>query len=104
MKLTTTQASVIIASVTAILATVVSVVVQIAVCKSAGGEGQVYEEVGEDEGGVAVLGGKRVSGPTYMEVVEYGGKTFRKMKPVVQDKVKVAIIFVLGVKKLQLTF
>ena len=43
----------------------------------AGGEGQVYEEVGGDEGGVAVLGVKGVSGPTYMEVGEGGEKTFQ---------------------------
>ena len=86
---TTTQASVITAIVTALLATVVFLVVQIAVCKLhpkyrsgevgvlAGGEGQVYEEVGGDEGGVAVLGGDKVSDPTYMEVGEGGGKTFQ---------------------------
>ena len=85
----TIQASVITAIVTALLATVVFVVVMIAICKfhpkfisggagtSAGGEGQVYEEVGGDEGGVAVLGGEEVSDPTYMEVGEGGGKTFQ---------------------------
>ena len=31
----------------------------------AGGEGQVYEEVGGDGGGVAVVGGREVNGPTY---------------------------------------
>ena len=63
--------------------------VQIAICKFhpkyrsgevgvlAGGEGQVYEEMGGDEGGVAVLGGDKVSDPTYMEVGEGGGKTFQ---------------------------
>ena len=90
---TTTQVSVITAFVTAIvtalLATVVFLVVQIAVCKfhpkfrsggagvSAGGEGQVYEEVGGDEESVAVEGVKGVSDPTYMEVGEGGGKTFQ---------------------------
>ena len=85
----TVQASVITAIVTALLATVVFLVVIIAICKfhpklrsggaetSAGGEGQVYEEVGGDEGDVAVLGGKGVSDPTYMEVGEGGGKTFQ---------------------------
>ena len=83
------QASIITAIVTALLVTVVFIVVQITVCKfcpklrsgkagvSAGGEGQVYEEVGGDEGGVAVLGGKGVRDPTYMEVGEGGGKTFQ---------------------------
>ena len=85
----TIQASVITAIVTTLLVTVVFVVVMIAVCKfhpkfrsggaepSAGGEGQVYEEVGGDERGVAVLGGKGVRDPTYMEVGEGGGKTFQ---------------------------
>ena len=81
----TTQASVFTAIVTALLATVVFLVIQIVVCKfhpklrpsGAGGEGQVYEEVGGDEGGVAVLGVKEVSGPTYMEVGEGGEKTFQ---------------------------
>ena len=87
----TIKASVIIIAVivTALLATVVFVMVQIAICKfhlkfrsggagtSAGGEGQVYEEVGGDEGGVAVVGGKEVRDPTYMEVGEGGGKTFQ---------------------------
>ena len=85
----TIQASLITVIVTALLATVVFVVIQIALCKfhpklrsgkagvSAGGEGQVYEEVGGDEGGVAVLGGKGVRDPTYMEVGEGGGKTFQ---------------------------
>ena len=59
--------------------------VQFAVCKchpkyipggaetgtSAGREEQDYEEVGGDEGGVAV------SDPTYMEVEEGGGNTFQ---------------------------
>ena len=85
----TIQASVITAIVIALLATVVFVMVQIAICKFhpkyrsgevgvlAGGEGQVYEEVGGDERGVAVLGGKGVRDPTYMEVGEGGGKTFQ---------------------------
>ena len=66
-------ASVITAIITALLTTVIFVLALIAVCKfhpkftpeigtSAGGEGQVYEQVGESEGGVAV------SDPTYMEV------------------------------------
>ena len=85
----TIQASLITVIVTALLATVVFVVIQIALCKfhpklrsgkagaSAGGERQVYEEVGGDEGGVAVVGGKGVRDPTYMEVGEGGGKTFQ---------------------------
>ena len=85
----TVQASVITAIVTALLEAVVFVVVMIAICKfhpkfrsggtatSAGGEGQVYEVVGGDERGVAVLDGKGVSGPTYMEVGEGGGKAFQ---------------------------
>ena len=85
----TVQASVITAIVTAILEAVVFLVVIIAICKfhpklrsggigvSAAGEGQVYEEVGGDEGGVAVEGVKGVSDPTYMEVGEGGGKTFQ---------------------------
>ena len=85
----TIQASVVTAIVTAILEAVVFLVVIIAICKShpkfrsggvgvsAGGEGQVYEEVGGDEGGVAVVGGKGVGDPTYMEVGEDGGKTFQ---------------------------
>ena len=63
-------------------------VVQIAVCKyhtkftsggaeTAGGEGQVYEEVGGIDGGVAVRSGKGVSDPTYMEVEVGGGNTFQ---------------------------
>ena len=73
--------SVITAIITALLATVIFVLVQIAVCKchpkltpggaetgtSAGGEGQVYEQVDGGEGGVAV------SDPTYMEVGAGGG-------------------------------
>ena len=85
----TVQTSVITAIVTAILVTVVFVVVIIAVCKFhpkyrsggdkvlTGEEEQVYEEMGGDGGGVAVLGGKRVSDPTYMEVREGGGKIFQ---------------------------
>ena len=85
----TIQASVITAIVTVLLVTVVFVVVQIAVCKfhpkyrssgvgvSAGEEGQVYEEVGGDEKGVAVVCGEKVKDPTYMEVGEGGGKTFQ---------------------------
>ena len=85
----TIQASVITAIVTALLVTVVSIVIQITICKFhpklksggvgmlAGGEGQVYEEVGGDEGGVAMLGGDKVRDPTYMEVGEGGGKTFQ---------------------------
>ena len=63
-------------------------VVQIAVCKyhtkftyggveTTGGEGQVYEEVGGVDGGVAVRSGKGVSDPTYMEVEVEGGNTFQ---------------------------
>ena len=85
----TIQASVITAIVTALLEVVVFLVVIIAICKFhpkfrsggagvlAGGEGQVYEEVGGDEGGVAVVGGKEMKDPTYMEVGEGGGKTFQ---------------------------
>ena len=84
------QTSVITAIVTAILVTVVFVVAIIAVCKFhpkyrsgrdkvlTGEEEQVYErEMGGDGGGVAVVGGKEVSGPTYMEVGEGGGKIFQ---------------------------
>ena len=82
----TVLASVITAIATALLATVVSVLVIIAVCKchpkfipggaetatSVGGEGQEYEEVDGGKGGVAV------SDPTYMEVGERrGGNTFQ---------------------------
>ena len=82
----TVQASVITAIVTSLLEAVVFLVVLIAICKfhpkfrsggagvSAGGEGQVYEEVGGDERGVAVVGGED---PTYMEVGEGGGETFQ---------------------------
>ena len=78
-------ASVITAIVTALLATVIFVLVQIAVCKchpkftpggaetgtSAGeGEEQEYEQMDTGEGGVAV------SDPTYMEVGEKDGKSF----------------------------
>ena len=74
--------SVISIIITALLATVIFVLVQIAICKchpeftpggaesaaSAGGEGQaVYEPVDGGKGGVAV------SDPTYMEVGEGGG-------------------------------
>ena len=73
--------SVITAIITALLATVIFVLALIAVCKchpkftpggaetgtSAGGEGQVYEQVDGCEGGVAV------SDPTYMEVGAGGG-------------------------------
>ena len=63
-------------------------VVQIAVCKyhtkftsgvaeTAGGEGQVYEEVGGVDEGVAVRSNKGVSDPTYMEVEVGGGNTFQ---------------------------
>ena len=78
----TALASVITAIVTALLATVIFVLVQIAVCKcnpkftpggaetgtSAGGAGQEYEEVDGGKGGVAV------SDPTYMEVDGGGGR------------------------------
>jgi hypothetical protein len=79
----TALASVITAIATALLATVIFVLVQIAVCKchpkftpggaetgtSAGGEGQEYEQV---DVGVAV------SDPTYMEVGDRkGGNTFQ---------------------------
>ena len=37
----------------------------------------MYEEVGGDEGGVAMLGGQKVRDPTYMEVGEGGGKIFQ---------------------------
>ena len=79
-------ASVISASLTALLATVVFVLVQIAVCKchpkfssgpvaSAGGEGQaVYEQVDGGEGDVAV------STPTYMEVGAGGGGNTLELK------------------------
>ena len=81
----TVQASVVTAIVIALLEAVIFLVVMIVICKfhpkyrsgGAGGEGQVYEEVGGDEGGVAALGGKGVSDPTYMEVGEGGGKTFQ---------------------------
>ena len=78
-------ASVITAITTALLATVIFVLVLIAVCKchpkitpgaaetgtSAGeGEGQEYEQMDMGEGGVAV------SDPTYMEVGEKDGKSF----------------------------
>ena len=67
--------------VTALLATLINVLIVIAVCKchpkftpggaetgtSAGGEGQVYEQVDGGEGGVAM------SDPTYMEVGAGGG-------------------------------
>ena len=73
--------SVITAIITALLATVIFVLALIAVCKchpkftpggaetgtSAGGEGQVYEQVDGGEGDVAV------SDPTYMEVGTGGG-------------------------------
>jgi hypothetical protein len=75
----TALASVITAIATALLATVIFVLVQIAICKchpkftpagaeitSAGGEGQMYEEVG----GVATM-----SDPTYMEVGVGGEET-----------------------------
>ena len=63
-------------------------VVLIAVCKyhtkytsgraeTTGGEGQVYEEVGGIDGGVAVKSGKGVSDPTYMEFEVGGGNTFQ---------------------------
>ena len=60
---------------------------------SAGGEGQVYEEVGGDEESVAVEGVKGVSDPTYMEVGEGGGKTFQ-LKPMVQeDKTDLVVLY-----------
>ena len=82
MMILTSAVSVVV---TALLTTAIFVLVQIAVCKchpkftpggaetgtSAGGEGQEYEEVGGDEGGVAV------SDPTYMEVDGGGGNTFQ---------------------------
>ena len=85
----TALASVITAIATALLATVISVLVMIAVCKchpkftpggaetgtSAGGEGQEYEEVDGGKGSVAA------SDPTYMEVdgggVRGGGNIFQ---------------------------
>jgi hypothetical protein len=97
----TVLASVITAIATALLATVIFVLVQIAVCKchpkftpggaetgtSAGGEGQEYEQM---EGGVAETGervyelvdggkegGKATSDPTYVEVGGGGGNTFQ---------------------------
>ena len=88
-SVSTIQASVVTAIVTALLEAVVFLVMIIAICKfhpklrsggvgvSAGGEGQVYEEVGGDERGVAVLGGDKVSDPAYMEVGEGEGKTFQ---------------------------
>ena len=62
--------------------------VQIAVCKyhtkftsggaeTAGGEGQVYEEVCWIDGGVAVRSDKGVSDPTYMKVEVGGGNIFQ---------------------------
>ena len=39
--------------------------------------GQVYVEVGGDEGGVAVVGGEEMKDSTYMEVGEGGEKTFQ---------------------------
>ena len=79
-------AFVIIAIITALLATVIFVLVLIAVCKchpkftpggaetgtsAAGeGEGQEYEQMDMGEGGVAM------SDPTYMEVGAAEGKTF----------------------------
>ena len=81
----TIQASIITAIVTALLEAVFFVVL-VAVCKchpkfksvrdgvSTGEKEQVYEEMGGDEGGVAVLGGEGVSDPYYMEG---GGKTFQ---------------------------
>ena len=74
-------ASAVSVTATALLATVIFVLVQIVVCRchpkftpgeaetgtSAGGEGQVYEQVDGGEGGVAV------SDPTYMEVGAGGG-------------------------------
>ena len=82
----TVQASVITAIVTVLLATVVFAVVMIAVCKfhpklRYGGaglwEGQVYAEVGGDEGGVSVVGGVGLSGPNYMEVGDDRGEAFQ---------------------------
>ena len=78
----TALASVITAIATALLATVISVLVMFVVCKchpkftpgggetgtSARGEGQEYEEVDGGRGGVAV------SDPTYMEVDGGGGR------------------------------
>ena len=78
----TALASIITAIATSLLATVISVLVMIAVCKchpkftpgeaetgtSAGGEGHEYEEVDGGGGGVAV------SDPTYMEVDGGGGR------------------------------
>ncbi len=84
----TVLASVITALTTALLATVIFVLVQIALCKyhpkfktvtaelatPAGGEGQaVYEQV-DGEGGVAV------SDPTYMEVGAGGGGNTMELK------------------------
>jgi ribosomal protein L31 len=94
----TALASVITAIATALLAIVIFVLVQIAICKchpkftpggaetgtSAGGERQEYEQM---EGGVAKTGEqvyeliddgrKTTSGPTYMEVGGGGGNTFQ---------------------------
>ena len=82
-------ASVITAITTVLLATVIFVLVQIAVCKchpkftpggaetgtSAGdGEGREYEQMNMGKGGVAV------SDPTYMEVGTTEGKTFELKK------------------------
>ena len=66
-------------------------IVQIAVCKynpkfrygeaeTAGGEGQVNEEVGGIDGGLAVRSGKGVSDPIYMKVGVGGGNTFQLKK------------------------
>jgi hypothetical protein len=97
----TALASVITAIATTLLATVIFLLVQVAVCKchpkftpggaetgtSAGGEGQEYEQM---EGGVAETGervyelvdggkegGKAKSDSTYMEVGGGGGNTFQ---------------------------
>ena len=80
---TTILSVVLTAILTALLATVIFVVVQVVVCKRqlkskpGGGvsEGeQVYEQMGRDEGGVAMRGG---TDPMYMEVGERKGHTFQ---------------------------
>ena len=83
---TTILSVVLTAILTALLATVIFVLVQVVVCKyqlksRPGGAGrgisegeQVYEQIGRDEGGVAVRGG---TDPMYMEVGERKGHTFQ---------------------------
>ena len=82
---TTILASVLTAIITALLTTVISVVVPIAVCKyypkfrSGGAKtaGQMYENIGVIDGGVAVRSGNGVNDPTYMKVGVVGRNTFQ---------------------------